>query len=218
MYSFLINILVSLSINSFGYAYSPSAWGILKKSLINTPSRIGSYCSSNKRFDNIFHVTKISNVKSILKSGKILPRSHLNYFPEQLFKDCDCNPDVVYASFKNQQAREGKSIFKFPSSCFEDYLESEEKAEKIYITGFYNLGNFDPTYSSTIQDVNKFCSFITLPGHELVIPCSLSLGSGFFLVSHPNDREKIIGLLDEYDYQYTLEQDKESEQITFCIN
>ena len=142
MHSLLINILVSLSLTSTSHAYAPSAWGALKNKLLRNPGRIGTYCSSsNRRFDSVYHMTKIGNIKSILKSGKILSRSQVAHFPEQLFKDCECNPDVVYATFKQQQEREGKCVFKFPLTSFEDYIEKKEKLDKIFISGFYNLGS-----------------------------------------------------------------------------
>ena len=84
--------------------------------------------------------------------------------------------------------------------------------------GADNLGNFDPNFSSTIQDIDKFCSFISLPGHELVIPCSLNLGSGLSLISDMVDSEEIMELLDEHGYRYTTEQDDEEDQFIFHLN
>ena len=218
MQSLLMSLMVSLSLTPFGHAYSASAWGVLKNRILNNPGRVGAHCSSNKRFDHIFHVSKLSNVKSILASGKILPRAQVAHDPDQLFKGTDCNPNVVYTSFKPQQARAGKCIFQFPVSNFEDYLEDQDKVGEIFISGFYNLGRFDPNFSSDIENVDKFCSLLTLPGHELVIPCALNIKEGLSLISAPSDSGEIKDFPDEFGYNYIHKHLNEEDRFDLLLN
>lgn len=213
MQVFLLNLMMSLSLSSFSQAYSPSAWGLLKSKLLQNPTRLGSACVSQKTYSHIFHTSKLSNIQGILKSKAILPRSQVVPSPEQLFKDCDCNPEVVYTTFRQQQVLEDKCVFRFPVDNLEEFCHEQEKINEIFISGFYNLGQFDPNFSSTIKDINKFKSLLNLPGHELIIPCALELKSGVCLLSHQDNSRQIREYLDELGYSYRFSKEGNYHQF-----
>ena len=203
MIATLVKFIVVFHTLSVGYGFQGSFWGALIHKIQHQRILKGSLCTTEKNYDNIFHVTKHTNLKNILKTRKILPRAMIDTRVEQLFANCDCNSEVVYTSFVDKTPDHGTCVFKFPAKKIENLLQEQSLAHKIFITAFYNLGKFDMNFSASIENLERFISMMSLPGHELIIPSPISL-TEFEIYVEKNKQNHVKNLLKTYRYHFSV--------------